>query len=52
MIPTIFPDVAHKWIGWGLEEGDNIVVERVHVLNQPFLWAVVHLYENTHIMEM
>jgi len=37
---TIFPDALHEVIVRALKEGDDVLVQRVHVLDQP-LGAVV-----------
>ena len=40
---TILPDGFHKVRRWLLEQWDNILVEWIHVLEQPLVAAVVHL---------
>lgn len=39
----VLPDVANKRILGGLELSDNVLVQGVHVLHQPFGGRVVHL---------
>lgn len=40
---TVLPQVGHKLVGRGVEEGGHIVIQRVHVLGQPGTRVVVHL---------
>jgi len=39
---TVFPDGAHEIVGRVLQKRHDILVQRVHVLEQPLVAAVVH----------
>lgn len=45
---TVLPQISHKLVRGGIEEGSHIVIQWVHVLGQPGARVVVHLPRTNH----
>lgn len=43
-VGSVLPEKGYHWVSGGGQELDNVVIERIHVLHQPLLTIVLHLW--------
>ena len=44
-VGSVLPEEGNHWVGGATQKLDNIVIQRVHVLHQPLLTVVLHLWK-------